>query len=205
MPATSRAAVRLGRGVHTGVLLVFALLVFGWIQVPSVAPIAPAAVLLAYAGFAHLGVLIIAQGNPRTPWGHGGVRGAVRCSVGALASRRVLWAHRQQRSHCRNRGGALVLLRCVGSKVDWANPRRRGQFDVERRDRVTRKRRQHPGVVLRPERICPSGPVFPVPKAPMRISREAAPAISAHSSWAICSEGPSFICCWADSLERAWD
>jgi hypothetical protein len=67
MLATSRAAVRLGRGVQTGVLLVFALLVFGWIQVPSAAPIAPAAVLLAYAGFAHLGVRITAQRNPRTP------------------------------------------------------------------------------------------------------------------------------------------
>jgi hypothetical protein len=60
--------MRLGRGIQTGVLLVFALLVFGWIQVPSAAPLAPAAVLIAYAVFAHIGSSITAQGNPKTPW-----------------------------------------------------------------------------------------------------------------------------------------
>jgi hypothetical protein len=58
----------IGRGIQTGVLLVFALLVFGWIQVPSAAPLAPAAVLIAYAVFAHFGWPITAQGNPKTPW-----------------------------------------------------------------------------------------------------------------------------------------
>ena len=60
--------MRLGRGIQAGVLLVFALLVFGWIQVPSAAPLVPAAVLIAYAVFAHFGLPITAQGNPKTPW-----------------------------------------------------------------------------------------------------------------------------------------
>lgn len=47
--------------------MVAALLAFGWILVPGVAPIAPASVLIAYAVLAH-GASVIARGNPDTPW-----------------------------------------------------------------------------------------------------------------------------------------
>ena len=67
MMATSNAVRRLARGVQVGVALVLLLLAFGWSLVPAAAPIAPAAVLIAYAVIAHLSGFIM-DGKRGSQW-----------------------------------------------------------------------------------------------------------------------------------------
>jgi hypothetical protein len=79
MVANSGAARRLTWGVQVGVALVLLLLAFGWWLVPAVPPIAPAAVLIAYAVVAHPSTFITAN-KPRGQWvtlAFGGVSAAV--------------------------------------------------------------------------------------------------------------------------------
>ena len=54
----SHAARRLAQGIQASVALVLVLLAYGWRLAPAAVPIAAAAVLLAYALFAHVSVAI---------------------------------------------------------------------------------------------------------------------------------------------------
>ena len=64
----SHEARRLARGIQASVGLVLVLLAYGWRLAPAAVPIAAAAVLLAYALFAHVSVAIAKETSPRIPW-----------------------------------------------------------------------------------------------------------------------------------------
>ena len=64
----SHAARRLARGIQASVALVLVLLAYGWRLAPAAVPIAAAAVLLAYALFAHVSVAIAKETSPRIQW-----------------------------------------------------------------------------------------------------------------------------------------
>jgi hypothetical protein len=64
----NRSARRLARGVQASVALVLVLLAFGWTLVPTTVPIAPAAVLIAYAVLAHVSVCMTRQGTSKIQW-----------------------------------------------------------------------------------------------------------------------------------------
>ena len=64
----SHAARRLAQGIQASVALVLVLLAYGWRLAPAAVPIAAAAVLLAYALFAHVSVAIAKETSPRIQW-----------------------------------------------------------------------------------------------------------------------------------------
>ena len=64
----SHAARRLAWGIQASAALVLVLLAYGWRLAPAAVPIAAAAVLLAYALFAHVSVAIAKETSPRIQW-----------------------------------------------------------------------------------------------------------------------------------------
>jgi hypothetical protein len=64
----NRAARRLALLVQAAVVLVLALLAFGWSRVPAASPIAAVSVLIAYAAMAHVSVMMARPGTSRIQW-----------------------------------------------------------------------------------------------------------------------------------------